>query len=66
MFAYAAAPDSLYYSVWGAVIINVLFVFTSGPWMDQRQLKRRPEHFPAYMARTNMLLPWPPSKGKTE
>lgn len=62
LFAYAAEPSSMYFAIWGAIVIHALFVFASGPWMDRRQLARRPTTFRNYMSRTTtMFLPWPPA-----
>lgn len=45
----------------GPVAMGVLFVFASIPLAEKRSLQRRPE-YARHIARTSMLIPWPPGR----
>ena len=60
MVAFAADP-SWWWSILGAVSITCMFVWVSAPWLDTRNLARRPG-YASYVLQTFSLLPWPPSR----
>jgi steroid 5-alpha reductase family enzyme len=57
LFAVAAAPGS-WWTVVGAVVITLMFIFVSVPMMEARALATR-AGYERYRARTPMLLPLP-------
>ncbi|MHA1646770.1 MAG: DUF1295 domain-containing protein [Promethearchaeota archaeon] len=54
-FGIAANPNS-WWTIIGALAINLLFIFVSVPLMDKYQLTRKPEYL-EYKNRTHALLP---------
>lgn len=53
-----AVNMSYYWTLLGAIVINLMFVFISIPLMDNRSLKRRVQ-YREHMRHTNGLLPFP-------
>lgn len=56
-----AADPTWWWAGIGALSITVMFVFVSAPWLDTRNLARRPG-YATYVLRTFSLIPWPPSR----
>jgi len=56
-----ATDPTWWWSGVGALAITVMFVFISAPWLDARNLARRPG-YAGYMLQTFSLIPWPPSR----
>jgi steroid 5-alpha reductase family enzyme len=59
LFGLAAAPAAWGWIVPGALTMLAMFLFASIPFMDQRNLQRKPA-YAEYMRRTSALLPLPP------
>jgi steroid 5-alpha reductase family enzyme len=59
LFGLAAAPEAWGWIVPGAVTMLAMFLFASIPFMDKRNLQRKPA-YAEYMRRTSALLPLPP------
>ena len=58
-----ASNPGWWWSGVGALSITLMFVFISAPWLDARNLARRPG-YAGYILRTFSLLPWPPRQGR--
>lgn len=61
LFAMAVSSEHAWMVV-GALAMTGLFVFISIPMMERRTLAKRP-HYAEHMAKTSMLVPWPPRAG---
>jgi len=62
LYLLALATDvSWWWSGLGALSNTVMFVWVSAPWLDARNLARRPG-YASYMLQTYSLLPWIPSR----
>ena len=61
LFGVAAGPLP-WWGFSGAAVMTALFVFISGPMLDQRSLERR-AGYREHMRRTSMLIPLPPRDG---
>jgi steroid 5-alpha reductase family enzyme len=59
LFGLAAAPEAWWWIMPGAVTMLVMFLGASIPFMDKRNLQRKPA-YAEYMRRTSALLPLPP------
>jgi steroid 5-alpha reductase family enzyme len=59
LFGLATAPEAWWWIVPGAVTMLVMFLGASIPFMDNRNLQRKPA-CTEYMRRTSALLSLPP------
>ncbi|MGH8461546.1 MAG: DUF1295 domain-containing protein [Stenotrophobium sp.] len=61
LFGLAAAPSQWWWIVPGALMMTLMFVFVSIPFMDQRNRQRRPG-YAERMHKVSALLPLPPKR----
>ncbi|MBN1410647.1 MAG: DUF1295 domain-containing protein [Spirochaetales bacterium] len=60
LFAIAANPE-YWWTIFGPVLMTLLFIFISIPLMEKRMLEKRPD-FADYRKRVSVLIPWFPKK----
>jgi len=62
LFGLAAAPQAWWWVLPGALTMNLMFVFVSVPFMDERSCERRPA-YREHMRKVPALMLLPPRKG---
>lgn len=62
LFGLAAAPQAWWWVLPGALTMNLMFVFVSVPFMDERSCERRPA-YREHMRKVSALMLLPPRKG---
>lgn len=61
LFGLAAAPEAWWWIMPGALGMAAMFAFASIPFMDKRNVARKPA-YAEYMKRTSALIPLPPRR----